>query len=254
MAAPIVYWCRVTETCSVLIAAASLLPALEPRATVNGAELLTFADTEALRALETVSKRRPRMVALERQFAATPRGAALINRIKADPLLLQTEIRILSHDSDYSRVVPRAAAPAAPPAKPIAPSPPPVAAARAEPAATTTTATMEPQALDQKGTRRARRYKIPGKVDVLIDGTAAALVDLSTCGAQVVSPTILKPNQRVRMALPDEAGTVRFNASIVWAWFEIPPGSGPRYRAGLDFVDANAAQVEAFCSRHRARD
>ena len=43
------------------------------------------------------------MVALERLFAATPRGAALINRIKADPALGDTEIRVIAHDSDYSR-------------------------------------------------------------------------------------------------------------------------------------------------------
>jgi hypothetical protein len=242
----------VTETCSVLIAAADLLPALKPRATVTGGELLTFADTEALRALEMVSKRRPQLVALERQFAATPRGAALINRIKADPSLLQTEIRVLSHDSDYSRVVPRATTPAASPPTPVAPGAAPVVAARAEPAATT--ATLEPQPLDQTGTRRAQRVKIPGKVDVLIDGNPATLIDLSTCGAQVVSPTILKPNQRVRMAFSDEGGTLRFNASIVWASFEIPPATGPRYRAGIDFVDAEAALVDAFCGRHSARD
>ncbi len=84
-----------------------------------------------------------------------------------------------------------------------------------------------------------------------MDGNVAILGDLSTIGAQVVSPTILKPNQRVRMALNDDLGNVRFNAAVAWASFEIPPSSGPRYRAGLAFVDADAPAVDAFCIRHR---
>ena len=66
---------------------ADLLPALKERVVDDGGELLAFTDTDALRALEVISRRRPRLVALERTFAATPRGAALINRIKADPAL-----------------------------------------------------------------------------------------------------------------------------------------------------------------------
>jgi hypothetical protein len=52
-------------------------------------------------------------MALERLFAMTARGAALINRVKADPSLQDVEIRVLAHDSDYTRVVPRARAAAA---------------------------------------------------------------------------------------------------------------------------------------------
>jgi hypothetical protein len=43
-------------------------------------------------------------VALERVFAATPRGAALINRISADPTLRQLEIRFVSHESQDNGV------------------------------------------------------------------------------------------------------------------------------------------------------
>ena len=211
-----------------------------------------FTDGEALRALDTIAKRRPGLVVLERQFAATPRGAAMINRIKAVVSLAQTEIRVLSHDSDYSRVVPRgtgapepAAAAAPSPAAHDTPAPEPV-----EPAAST--ATTHPPKLDQQGTRRAARIKIAGKVDVLVDGNPAMLIDLSTYGAQVVSPTILKPNQRVRMALTDDAGVVRFNAAIAWANFEIPRATGAQYRAGIEFVDADVTLVDAFCARHRA--
>ena len=65
---------------------------------------------------------------------------------------------------------------------------PAVVSPRTEPA---TTATLEPQALDESGTRRAPRFMIADKVEVLIDGNAATLVEMSICGAHVVSPTIL---------------------------------------------------------------
>ena len=211
-----------TQTCTILVGAADRLPRLKAR--VNGAdgELLDFLDVDALRALETVVKRRPRVIALERLFAASPRGAALINRIKADKNLTDTEIRVLAHDSEYMRVVPR-----------------PLAAAAA-------------QTVDQRGTRRAPRFKMAPKVMTLVDGKHATLIDLSTIGAQIVSPAALRPNQMIPMALSDEVGVVKFSAEVAWTSFEIPPNSGPRYRAGVEFVEADASAVEAYCTRHRA--
>lgn len=228
-----------TEPCTVFISAPDVLPTLQQRAGARSGELLTFSDTDALRALDVITTRRPGLVVLERLFAATPRGAALINRIKADPTLERAEIRVLAHDSDYARVLPRATTGGNG-----------AASAIAEPAVRAATVPEAP--LDRRGTRRAPRFKITGQVEVLIDGNTAALVDLSVCGAHVVSPTILKPNQRVRMALPDEAGVVKFNAAVAWASFEMPPKGSPRYRAGINFVDADGPSVDAFCGRHRA--
>jgi hypothetical protein len=90
-----------------------------------------------------------------------------------------------------------------------------------------------------------------GEIGMLLDGNAARLVDLSEVGAQVVSSTVLKPNQRVRVALNDDHGALRFNAAIAWASFEIPPAHGPQYRAGVSFVDADRGAVGAFCMRHK---
>jgi hypothetical protein len=189
---------------------------------VNG-DVLEFSHVDALPALQAVAKRRPKMVVLERLFAMTARGAALINRIKADPSLHDVEIRVLAHDSDYTRVVPRVKAPVA-----------------------------APPALDQTGTRRAPRFKLAGRVEAVVDGKKALLVDLSTVGAQVVAPLALKPNQEIAMALPDEDGIVRFNAKVAWTSF-VPTSEGaPRYRAGIDFVDADAAAVGSFIERHKA--
>jgi hypothetical protein len=230
----------VADSCTVLIAADDLLPALKARALDDDGELLAFSDTDALRALDIISRRRPRVVALERTFAATPRGAALINRIKADPTLSGSEIRVVSHDVE-SRVVSaagdRGAAPE--PIRSAAPAPVPA------PASAAAVITPAP-ALDKRGTRRSSRYPIAGAVEVIVDGNTATLVDLSTIGAHVLSATILKPNQRVRMTVADDQITMRINAVVAWAFFEMPPKIGPRYRAGIEFLDANAADIDAY--------
>src|SRR5918994_7908827 len=89
---------------ALVIAAQNLMPALRERVKVNG-EILTFADTEPIQALQAIMEQRPDLVVLERLFAATPRGAALINRIKSDPQLAHTEVRVMSHTGDYTRQV-----------------------------------------------------------------------------------------------------------------------------------------------------
>ncbi len=210
-----------SEPCFVLVAPTDLLPALKERAGAPDGEVLTFTDADALRALQTIIQRRPQAVTLERTFAVTPRGAALINRIKADPTLRQSEIRVMAHNSDYLRIVPRAAPPAAP-------------------------------ALDQRGTRRAARFKMTPNTQAIVDDKPGTLIDLSTVGAQVVCKVALKPNQRIAMTLNDEVGQVHFNASVAWTAFETLPTGTPRFRAGINFEDADPAAVDAFCARHRA--
>ena len=108
-----------------------------------------------------------------------------------------------------------------------------------------------PVALDQKGTRRAQRYRIISGIEVLIDGNPALLVDLSVVGAQVVSATLLKPNQRVRLSFIESARPVRFSAGVAWSAFELPKGE-PRYRAGIEFFDADPDAVTRFCDTNRS--
>src|SRR4249919_155426 len=97
---------------AVVIAASNLMPGLCARLAQEGetGELLTFADTEPIQALQAILERRPGLIVLERLFAATPRGAALINRIRTDPQLAVCEVRVMSHTGDYSRQVVKPAA------------------------------------------------------------------------------------------------------------------------------------------------
>ena len=210
-------------SCTILIAAPELLPLLG-RVPAEEGELLVFSDMDVSRALDAINERLPGVVAIEEHFASTSRGLALINRIKSDPALSACELRVLAHGGGYANL-PARAGPRSGPLQPASP-------------------------LDIRGTRRRQRYVISGPLELLVDGNSATLVDLSSIGAQVLSPTVLKPNQRVRVSLADDHGTTRFNAWVVWAAFEIPSKVAPRYRAGMEFIDADTRIVSGYCLKY----
>lgn len=224
----------------VLIAEPDQLGALQARAEYTDAQAFTDAETPA--ALEAIITGRPDIVAIERLFAKKSRGAALINRIKADTSLQTVEIRIVSAESGAAKAAGRGGSAAAK-----------ETAAHEKTGGTAAAAAVAapPVALDQKGTRRAQRFKIIEGIEVLIDGNPAMLVDLSTVGAQVVSGTLLKPNQRVRLSFIENTKQVRFSAGVAWSAFELPK-AGPRYRAGIEFFDADPDAVGRFCDTNRA--
>ena len=234
-----------SESFTVIVGARQLHDALRHRVVASG-DVLTFGDDEPLQALETITVRRPRIVAVERLFAATSRGAALINRIKADPALSGAEIRIVAHDGTYARVSPRRS-PASQRLAPVAEAAP---AVEIEPVVEPNAA-PQPAASDQYAlTRRAPRFRMLDGTEAQVDGSLARIVDLSTIGAQILSPTPLKPDQLVRVVLVAERGAVRFHGAVAWASYEIPKGIS-QYRAGLEFKGAELKVLDTFCRLHK---
>lgn len=231
---------------ALVLAAHNLMPALRERLEIQpvDGEVLTFPDSEPIQALQSIISEKPPLVVLERLFAATPRGAALINRIKSDPALAHVEVRVMSHTGDYSRQV----------VKPrVVPASAPHGTGGAT--ATATIATEEaPKPLDWHGTRRAPRHRIRAGLELQLDGSPAAVIDLSIIGAQVISPTVLRPNQKVRISIPSNDLTLRFRGAIAWAKFELPrsESASPQYRAGVEFTDADAQAIDAVIARERS--
>lgn len=211
----------------VMIGPPKRLDGLRERAGVDG-EVLIFEDTATLEALKVIADRRPSLVVLERFFAATPRGAALINRIKQDPRLAGAEIRVIAHDSDHSRTISRE-----PPAD-GGPSP-------------------DRPVLDYSGTRRAKRFKIRQGAELFVDGHRASIIDMSRIGAQVTLARPLRPYQRVRIVLGADADTYRCTAAVAWSRYELPRGkAGGHYRVGLELNNPDVERVEAFCVKNEA--
>jgi hypothetical protein len=212
----------VASPAAVIVAATGHQDAVRARAGVQG-DVLTFSDAEIQQALEAIAGHRPPTVILERFFASTPRGTALINRLKADPALSGVEIRVLAHDSEYSRVLTRKAA-AAPDDGPGEPGGPPA--------------------------RSAERQPLRDGSTAVVDNRPVRVVDLSGEGAQVISETVLRPNQRVRFSVAFATDALRVPATIVWAVFEMSKETGrPHYRAGLEFTGSDRALADAFSAR-----
>jgi hypothetical protein len=214
----------------VLIGPADTLPGLQERLDPS-ADIQTFTESEALEALDHIIRTKPVVVAMQDDFADSSRGQALINRIKDDATLSDVEVRVMAKNAAQNRVaVKRGSHGAAP----------------------TAVAVEEAKPLDQKGTRRAPRIRIKDGVEVAVDGNPAALVDLSQVGAQVVSATVLKPNQRVRIIMGDGKSAVKCAGSIAWAAFEMPKGMPTRYRAGIDWgVTPDGPTVEGFAKKNK---
>jgi hypothetical protein len=192
----------------------------------SGTEVQSFSDGEALEALDHVIRHRPRIVALDRGFSGTSRGIALVNRIKHDPSLVDCDVRVIERGGTETFALAYATD--------VAPAPVDVKAL-----------------LDDTGTRRAPRIAIRDGVELTADGNPATLVNLSMTGAQIVSKTVLKPNQRIRLVFGDGLTAIRCNGSIVWAAFEMPPGSSPQYRAGVNFIVADAEALATFAEKYQ---
>lgn len=220
--------CRVHSraVATVLIAAQEHLTILKSRPELG--DSITFADSDVLQALEAITSLRPAVVVLEKVFADTSRGAALINRIQADPSLKPCDIRIVMHQ-DGTEVVSR----------------------DPEPEASTAPEPVPLSPVDYRGTRRAERFIITSGVEVQIEGNPAQLVNLSTVGLQVVSPTILKPNQRIRISLSTQPGATRYKSVVAWASFELAQGA-PRYRAGIELLEgSDQGAIAKLIKKHK---
>ena len=232
---------------ALVIAAHNLVDPLRERVEADG-DVLTYPDSEPIQALQMIMEQRPGLVVLERLFAATPRGAALINRIKSDPQLAHVEVRVMSHTGDYSRQVVKPSVPS-----PATPHHVDGTATAVQPTSAPVATEEAPRSLDWHGTRRATRFRVRSGVELQLDGNPASVIDLSIVGAQVISPTVLRPNQKVRINIPNDDFTLRFRGAIAWAKFELPkpPVTSPQYRAGIEFMDGDAKAIDSIISKTR---
>jgi hypothetical protein len=94
------------------------------------------------------------------------------------------------------------------------------------------------QSLPQAGpSRRAPRVPMPDGADIGLDGGRAALFNVSTFGVQVISPRVLKPNQKVEVVIDRDGVMVRARAEVAWSAMELRPNL-VAYRAGVAFAYA----------------
>jgi hypothetical protein len=206
---------------TLLIGSKALAASLAQHPDTRDTEVLVFPEDQVCEAVEHMVRQRPRVVALPEKFAMSPRGTAFTHRIAVDAQLAGTQILMI----DTQGAAVRVPADARPTWLPV----------------------------DGAGTRRVPRIRMRHGIDVQIDGGPASLIDLSTLGAQVVSATVLKPRQRVRVILAVEPYLIRAIGTVAWALFEIPKaGQPPHYRAGLEFASADPEPLLQFCLEQAA--
>jgi hypothetical protein len=206
---------------TLLIGSKALAGSLARHPDTDGTELLVFPEDRVCEAVEQIVRSRPRIVVLPEEFARSPRGTALTHRIAIDAQLAGIQVLVID------------------------------AGGTAVEARRDSHSTWLPP--DAAGTRRVPRIRMRAGLDVQIDGATAALVDLSTLGAQVVSLTVLKPRQRVRIMLAVAPCPIRAVGIVAWALFEIPKGGlTPQYRAGLEFSEADPEPLLQFCLEQAA--
>ena len=96
---------------------------------------------------------------------------------------------------------------------------------------------------------RAYRPKIVA-IDAVVDNAHASLIDISILGAQIVSVPALRPNQKIKIGLPDTDDILNVVASVAWSMFEL--SGEPRYRVGIEFSGAAQQALEEYRLRHCA--
>ena len=233
----------VPQQCTVLIAAPALMPALKER---TAAERRRTAGVSPIRTRCARSTSSPsgarRWSPSIAPSPPRPRGAALINRIKADPSLTQSEIRVVSHDSSDARaVVGRRTRHARLDRR---------GQRRAD-------ADGAARSIEQRHARRAARHDRQRRRSAGRRQCGRRWWICRSAGAQVLSATVLKPNQRVRVTLADDRGTfsvnrrdrvghVRDSAALSARGFEF------HRRAGLELRDQSAYRALRPNPRRRA--
>lgn len=104
-----------------------------------------------------------------------------------------------------------------------------------------------PQPTAYDTVRQAPRHHVADcRLSIHVDGAPADVVDLSQGGAQVVTPSMLKPGRQVKLAFQLLGPTAIGKAKVAWSKLE-PPSSGSgmlQYRAGLTFTHVDKKIVD----------
>jgi hypothetical protein len=201
-----------SHPCTLFIGSEPLLAAWNARAKAVDT-VIPVAHTDLSQALEMIGTRRPDVVVIEQAVAASGSGSALMARLHNERYERGIEIRLLPAERAADLMS----------SEPGDVHPQVWLSVLAEP-------------LPARPQRRSARVRARQDEQAFIDGTPAILLDVSSSGAQVRSTIVLRPQQRVRVVLPPERGSVKTGAVVAWSTFEIGPT--PQYRAGIAFTNA----------------
>ena len=192
--------------------------------------VLRYPTSNLASVFESIRANQPGLIILDSVFLQTPAGRGFVERIQQlnrPNVVLQSVIFERGvwtmKPLDYEA-----------PAAPVEPSPRIVAVTMA--------------GLD---TRRAPRYLVQDIQQAVADGATIKVVDLSVLGAQMISQPMTRPNQKIKLGLPDGDGILQMTANVAWSIYEKPKmADQPHFRAGVEFNNAVREALEDYCKRH----
>jgi hypothetical protein len=223
---------------SIVIADPTRMPVIRERLRLPG-QALHFTSGSLAPAIENIRSYQPKLIAVDMLFAQTPSGMAFVERVEK-AMAAESTIRLITYLDGKWVTVPRPSAPA------VAASPVIVGASARVVAAAPVVAV---------NTRRAPRFLVKDPLNAVVESGTASLVDISVLGAQVVSHPALRPNQTIKIALPDIGEMLRVTAHVAWSTFEKPKLTvDAYYRAGIEFTDAAQLSLEDYRLRHCTED
>ena len=235
---------------SIVVADATRMPAIRDGLHLPG-RALYFTAGNLASALESIRTYQAKLVAVDALWAQTPPGVAFIDRVEK-LAIADGEIRLIARLEGRWVTTPRS-----PGSGVVNLSAPPVAAVPA-PAPAVVAAPPRAVAAAQMAalsTRRAPRFLVRDPVNAVVESGSASLVDISVLGAQVVSGPVLRPNQKIKLALPDTGEMLHVMAHVAWSTFEKPKlVTDAHYRAGIEFTGAAQQALEDYRIRHCGND
>jgi len=178
---------------------------------------------------ESIRANQPGLIIIDAVFLQTPAGHAFLERIyqlSLPKVVLQAAVFDRGHWTMKA-----------------IDEPPPALVEAASPRVAAVTAGLD--------TRRAPRFFVQDIADALAEGSSIQVVNLSVLGAQIISQPMMRPNQKIKVGLPDALGAIQLTASVAWSVFEKPATSpAPHFRVGMEFSDATKEALDDYCRRH----
>ncbi len=231
---------------TIVVADPTRMPAIRESMQLPG-RAMYFTSGNIASAMETIRAHQPRLVAVDAIFAQTPPGIAFVDRVET-LAIPHSQLRLVVQLEGRWVMAPRSAGPL-----PVSASRPAPAVARAPAVVVAPAPVVVAAPAAALNTRRAPRFLVRDAVNAVVENGSASLVDISVLGAQIVSGPVLRPRQKIKLALPDTGDMLNVMAQVAWSTFEKPVlVTDAYYRAGIEFTNAAQQVLEDYRRRHCA--
>lgn len=226
---------------TVVVADESRMAAIRSGLAISG-RVVCFPTNKVAAAWESIQLNHPKLIAVEALFGETPQGRTFMERVEGLEIRGSAIQLIVRGNGNWATT-------------PYIGQSPAVEATTRNAAGTDgampiiQTAIAVPKA--SANTRRAQRFQVLDPLTAIVEGADVAVVNLSVIGAQVVTQSILRPAQTVKIELPNSEEALQLIAAVAWSTLEqAKPSLEVYYRAGMEFTNAATRTLEEYCRQH----